>query len=168
MKKIDWSQQHCGVHQSSYDQLVELMPDLKELLNTFPEDVQNFIWDVKVHMLMPNQYPCIPNWHFDNIPRVNNKQDFDLVKPELPMYLWVSNAPLTEFRLPNGSTYLVEPKKWLRFTQKDEHRGTISNDFIWRGFIRATHKDIYTQVKTGHNPLRRHSQVYLDASNFNW
>ena len=83
MIKINWSLQHCGVHQASFEQLVQLMPDLHELLNTFPENPSEFVWDVKVHMLMPGQYPCIPNWHYDNIPRVNNKQDFDLVRYDL-------------------------------------------------------------------------------------
>ena len=164
---IDWSEQHCGVHQAEFSELIELMPDLITLLSTFPEDVGDFIWDVKVHMLMPNQYPCIPNWHFDNIPRVNNKQDFDLVKPEAPMYLWLSNAPLTEFRA-NGKTWHIKPREWVKFTQCDEHRGTKSNDFNWRGFIRATHKSILPAKPSGTDKLRRHSQVYLDASNFSW
>lgn len=125
--------------------------------------------DVKVHMLMPNQYPCIPNWHFDNIPRVNNVQDFGKVKLDLPMYLWVSNTPLTQFRnkdIGNGG-YMI-PGQWLKFNQKDEHRGTMSDTFQWRGFIRATHKEILPANKSGSNPLRRHSQVYLDAKNFSW
>lgn len=165
--QVDWTRQHCGVHQATYEQLVMLMPDLKELLKSFPEDVNDFTWDVKVHMLMPNQYPCIPNWHFDNVPRVNNKQDFDLVKPEKPMYLWLSGAPLTEFRK-GGKTWSVEPRKWVRFTQKDEHRGTMSEDFTWRGFIRATHKDISPMNRKGGDAMRRHCQVYLDANNFSW
>lgn len=164
---IDWAEQHAGVHQASVKDLVLNMPDLEPLLDTFPEDPRDFIWDVKVHMLMPGQYPCIPNWHFDNIPRVNNKQDFDKVRPDLPMYLWVSNEPLTEFRK-NGESWFIKPQTWTRFTQEDEHRGTMSNHFCWRGFIRATHKDINPQNKVGHNPLRRHSQVYLDAQNFSW
>lgn len=161
---IDWSKQHNGVHQAEFYQLIELMPDLKSILGTFPENPNDFIWDVKVHMLMPSQFPCIPNWHYDNIPRVNNVQDFNLVKPDKPMYLWVSGEPLTEFR----GTGKISPCRWTRFTQKDEHRGTMSKDFTWRGFIRATHKDIIPQNKTGHNPLRRHSQVYLDSNNFSW
>ena len=77
MKEIIWSEQHCGVHQASFDQLCELMPDLESMIIlTFPEKTCDFTWDVKVHMLMPGQYPCIPNWHFDNVPRVNNQQDF--------------------------------------------------------------------------------------------
>ena len=165
--RIDWSKQHNGVHQASSDQMIELMPDLDVLLLSFPETLDDFVWDVKVHMLMPNQYPCIPNWHFDNIPRINNEQDFSLVRPDLPMYLWLSGEPLTEFRK-DGKSFKVEPKKWHRFTQEDEHRGCMSDSFCWRGFVRATHKDIYVQNQVNENPLRRHSQVYLDATNFSW
>lgn len=167
MKEINWSLQHPGVHQATLQQLVELMPDLYGLINTFPENPDNFIWDVKVHMLMPGQWPCIPNWHYDNIPRVNNKQDFALVKYDLPMYLWVSGNPLTEFK-DGDKTYFIEPKTWHRFTQKDLHRGTMSQDFTWRGFIRATHKGIKPANSAGHDPLRRHSQVYLDVNTFSW
>lgn len=164
---IDWTQQHCGVHQATVLELIELMPDLKELVVDFEEVTgelaQDFVWDVKVHMLMPSQYPCIPNWHYDNVPRVNNVQDFDLIQKDKPMYLWLSGAPLTEFK-----DKTVEPKTWTRFTQLDQHRGTMSTDFQWRGFVRATHKDIMPIKKVGRNPLRRHSQVYLDAENFSW
>lgn len=166
--KIDWSKQHCGVHQATHQQLFYLMPDVGDIVfDSFPEALSDFIWDVKVHMLMPGQYPCIPNWHYDNIPRVNNSQDFSLVKPDAPMYLWLSNAPLTLFRK-DGREWKVKPEVWYKFTQKDEHRGTISEDFQWRGFIRATHKSIMPANLKGHDPLRRHSQVYLDAQNFSW
>lgn len=165
--KVDWTKQHNGVHQASFEQLVELMPDLTELLGTFPEDPRDFIWDVKVHMLMPGQFPCIPNWHYDNVPRVNNKQDFDKVRPDLPMYLWLSGAPLTEFRK-KGETWSISPQTWVKFNQTDEHRGTMSTEFTWRGFIRATHKGIAPANRVGNDPTRRHSQVYLDSNNFSW
>lgn len=164
---INWSMQHCGVHRASFKQVVESMPDLQPLLLTFPENPEDFVWDVKVHMLMPNQFPCIPNWHFDNVPRVNNVQDFNKVRPDLPMYLWISNAPLTQFRK-GGEEILIKPKTWERFTQEDEHRGTMSEKFQWRGFIRATHKDIMAANEAGYDVIRRHSQVYLDSSNFAW
>lgn len=168
MKEIEWDKQHNGVHQATGEQLFDLMPDLKSMVvSTFPGRISDFVWDVKVHMLMPGQYPCIPNWHYDNIPRLNNQQDFSKAKFDLPMYLWLSGAPLTEFRS-GGETTEVEPKTWHRFTQADLHRGQGATDFCWRGFIRATHKDIYMQNKVNENPLRRHSQVYLDAENFSW
>lgn len=168
MNEINWSKQHCGVHQASFDQLVALMPDLEFMItDTFPDLPTEYVWDVKVHMLMPGQFPCIPNWHYDNVPRVNNKQDFDLVTPDKPMYLWLSGGPLTEFRK-DGVITKVKPNEWVRFTQCDEHRGVMSNEFCWRGFIRATHKDITPQKKVGHDPYRRHCQVYLDVNTFNW
>ncbi len=165
MNDIKWEEQHCGVHQASFEQLKESMPDVASLvLSGFPEPVNDFTWDVKVHMLMPNQFPCIPNWHFDNIPRVNNLQDFSKVRTDLPMYLYISGEPLTEFR----DTGKINACEWVRFTQKDEHRGTMSNDFQWRGFIRATHKEILPANKSGRDITRRHSQVYLDSANFSW
>ncbi|TAK59497.1 hypothetical protein [Methylobacter sp.] len=158
---IDWSKQHCGVHQAPFDKVLELMPDLVDVLKTFPDDPSRFTWDVKVHMLMPRQFPCVPNWHVDNVPRVDGVQRFELVKPELPMYCWISGPPLTQFK--HG---FLTPKRWHRFTQLDEHRGTASGDFGWRGFIRATHVDIQAPKPEGH--LRRHCQVYLDAETFQW
>ena len=113
-------------------------------------------------MLMPNQYPCIPNWHYDNVPRVNGVQDFSKVKLYYPMYLWLSGPPFTEFR--DGRK--MEPATWVQFNQADEHRGTMSQDFQWRCFIRATHREILAP-KPG-DSLRRHSQVYLDAASFKW
>ena len=162
---IDWSKQHCGVHQAPVDVVLELMPDIREVIETFPDVAENFTWDVKVHMLMPRQYPCIPNWHVDNIPRPTGIQRFDMAKPELPMYLWISGAPLTQFR--NG---YVLPKVWHRFNQQDEHRGTAAGEFGWRGFIRATHMDIQLpkHVKDISEHQRRHCQVYLDAETYEW
>lgn len=158
---IDWTKQHCGVHQAPINEVRKLMPDLIELLDTFPDKHDDFTWDVKVHMLMPRQFPCIPNWHYDNIPRINGIQDYSLVKSEIPMYLWISGAPLTEFE--NG--YLL-PEVWHRFTQNDKHRGTSADDFCWRGLVRATHKDITEPKKDSF--LRRHCQVYLDAVEYKW
>lgn len=159
--KVDWSQQHCGVHQGTARNVRDLMPDLAPILDTFPDDPEKFTWDVKVHMLMPRQYPCIPHWHTDNVPRVNGVQRFDMVRPELPMYLWVSGAPLTQF----DHGYVL-PERWHRFNQLDRHRGTPASEFCWRGFIRATHVDIQPPQESGH--LRRHCQVYLDADAYQW
>ena len=173
--EIDWTKQHCGVIQGEYSDLIELMPDLTELLRTFPENPTDFIWDVKVHMLMPNQYPCIPNWHRDMIPRDENmKEDESRIDDTKPMYLWLSNGPLTIFKDEFGEEFLVEAKKWKKFTQRDWHCGQISDKFQWRGLIRACHKDLGIADKKvnnpfgNKNPLRRHTQVYLDANNFKW
>ncbi|MDO6389033.1 hypothetical protein Q4E40_02755 [Pontibacter sp. BT731] len=172
---IIWSDQHCGVHQATVDELEELMPDLKGLIATFPENVYDYIWDVKVHMLMPGQYPCIPNWHRDMVPRdETGKEDLSKVTPEYPMYLWLSSGPLTEFQLEDGHSYKIRSQTWTKFTQLDLHRGLPSSDFTWRGLIRATHKNLNISSPQVNNPfgrksaLRRHCQVYLDANNFSW
>lgn len=165
---IDWKQQHNGLHRASWMTLLHHMADVGSLIQqTFPEDPDNFTWDVKVHMLMPGQFPCIPNWHYDNVPRVNNVQDWGKVRVDLPMYLFVSGEPLTEFRKDDDITK-IPAATWVRFTQADEHRGTQSKEFTWRGFIRATHKDILPANPPGPSSLRRHSQVYLDVHNFSW
>ena len=158
---IDWSKQGCGVLSAPAREVRRLMPDIEEIMDTFPDDEGDFTWDVKVHMLFPRQYPCMPNWHADNVPRVYGIQRFELCRPELPMYLWVSGAPLTQFK--HG---YLEPRAWHRFTQLDEHRGTAASEFCWRGFIRATHKDIMSPIIGDHK--RRHAQVYLDAETYQW
>lgn len=160
-KEIDWSKSHNGVHQAPYLEMIKLMPELEEILSTFPDNPDNFTWDVKVHMLMPRQYPCIPHWHCDNVPRENGIQRFDKVKPELPMYIWLSGSPLTQFK--HG--YLL-PKTWHRFNQLDEHRGTAASEFGWRCFIRATHKDILPPKAD--NWKRIHTQVYVDENTYQW
>lgn len=158
---IDWSKQHCGVHQAEIETLVNLMPDLEPIIDTFPDNPNHFTWDVKVHMLMPGQYPCIPNWHTDFIPRKNGIQQFHEAKPQFPLYMWVSGGPLTQFK--HG---FIEAQKWVRFTQLDEHRGLPASEFTWRGFIRATHQEICKPKKS--DWLRRHTQVYLNADNYQW
>lgn len=161
---IDWSKQHCGVRSAPYEVALELMPDLREVLETFPDTPALFSFDVKVHMLMPRQYPCIPHWHVDNVPRVNGVQRFDLCRLDLPMYCWVSGPPLTQFE--HG--YLL-PERWHRFTQADKHRGTAAAEFGWRGFVRATHVDLGTKpYKPGREVLRRHTQVYCDENTYQW
>ena len=158
---IDWSKQHCGVHQAPYDKMILLMPDVEPIIDTFPDLQQEFTWDVKVHMLMPRQLPCMPGWHTDFVPRINGIQRFELCQLDKPMYVWISGAPLTEFK--HG---FLTPGRWHRFNQADEHRGCPADNFTWRAFIRATHKDILPPKKE--DWLRRHTQVYILDANYQW
>lgn len=158
---IDWSKQCCGLHQAPFQQIKILMPNLMPLFQSFPDDPILFTWDIKVHMLMPRQFPCIPNWHVDFVPRLNGIQRFEMIKPEYPIYLWISGPPLTQFK--HG---YLQAEKWHRFTQRDEHRGTASDSFTWRGMIRGVHREI--QQPKDSDWLRRHSQVYLNAETFQW
>ena len=158
--------QHNGVKKCSYEDMIRLMPDVKQIIDTFPYNPRDFTWDVKVHMLMPHQFPCIPNWHYDCVPRDHEgQQDFSKVNTDHKMYLWLSGGPFTEFKV-GDKTLFIKPKTWFEFTQMDEHRGTVSEEFTWRCFIRATDKRILAPKPQG--ALRRHSQVYLDSEKFMW
>ncbi len=171
--KIDWSKSHNGVLLCSFERTIELMPEVAPILNELrlsgalelPED--EYVVDVKVHMLMPGQYPCIPDWHCDFIPRDSdlNKRP-DLISGE-KMYLWVSGEPTTEFRKTpiKIKTGLYD---WVVFTQRDSHRGVKSNIHTWRCFIRVIPKKFIHSHTLNVGELRRHSQVYLDSNNFNW
>lgn len=141
------------------------MPELKDTFDSAPIfPYEDYIVDVKIHMLMPNQYPCIPNWHYDNVPRDENfKQRFDLIDESKTMFLWVSSEPLTEFK----ETGIIKAKEWFAFNQKDLHRGTMSKIHTWRTFIRLTPEPLLKPAPVN-KWIRRHSQVYLDVNNFKW
>lgn len=158
---IDWKTQHCGIHQGTIKEVRELMPDVLPIFESFPDKIEDFTIDIKVHMLMPRQLPCMPGWHADFVPRVNGIQRFDLCRLDLPMYVWISGAPLTEFK--NG---FLTPQQWFRFNQADQHRGCMADNFVWRAFIRAIHKDILPPKKS--DWLRRHTQVYIVDNNYQW
>lgn len=146
--------------------------------------------DVKVHMLMKNQYPCIPNWHCDNVPRgTDGEVDYQRIQDwSIPMLLWVSDGPETEFlterlQLPEEpashlalaeairehgtATERIKPQTWYSMTQRTPHRGTKAEADGWRIFVRLTHRTIAPD-RPVLSYLRRHSQVYLDATTFSW
>lgn len=165
---IDWKEQHCGIIECTPEQFWELMPDVAPLMDTFPEAAQDFYWDVRVSMLMPGQYPAIPAWHFDHIPREGGRtgrRRFGECQPDLPMYMWLSGPPFTEFK----DRRPVAPETWVKFSQLDSHRATPATEHCWRGFVRAVHRKIHNRYPVSEVPLlRRHSQVYLDAVSFSW
>jgi len=45
-------------------------PITKSFIDNLPDDWKNnVVFDSRIHMLMPNWYPCIPGWHHDDVPR---------------------------------------------------------------------------------------------------
>lgn len=173
MKKLEWSKSHCGVMLCDYPTTIEMMPEVKPMLDELIPHLQlpleEYVVDVKVHMLMPGEYPCIPNWHRDFVPR-----DTDLNK--LPqnitgenMYLWVSNAPHTEWKGGNPIKINTGEYTWVQFTQRDVHRGVKSEEHTWRCFIRVIPRKFIHPTTTNVGQLRRHSQVYIDQPDkFRW
>lgn len=100
---------HCGLFRAPLNLASGLMPSMHPLIASAPvSDPENWELDIKVHMLMKDQYPCIPNWHCDNVPRREGRTSYDLIGdhsgPHMfgyeqgpPMYLWLSDVPTTEF-----------------------------------------------------------------------
>lgn len=150
----------CPLHEVGL-WMLEIVPILVDC----PIPHANYVVDAKVHMLMPGQFPCIPNWHGDAIPRDGEgRRLIDQCDDNQKMFLWLSGPPLTEFK--DGR--LIEPRKWIEFKQKDIHRGTCSTEHTWRLFIRLMPSSLVQRPRTGKACLRKHSQVYLDASKFTW
>ena len=172
---IDWTKSHCGVMLCSFEKTVKLMPEVEPVLDELlqsgllEDHPDNYLVDVKVHMLMPNQYPCIPNWHRDFMPRDEDNKRVRGIKPsEKKMYMWLSNGPLTEYRASGGHTYIKPPQKWHTFTQSDVHRGARASEFCWRCFIRVIPKEFVHGCTKNVGQVRRHCQVYLDPDKFSW
>lgn len=171
---IDWSKSHNGVMLCDFQKTVELMPEVEPILlelcdsNMLEMYPRNYLVDVKVHMLMPKQWPCIPNWHKDFIPRDENmERQFDKITGE-KMYMWISGEPLTEYKDAKGGIYTKPAQQWSSFTQHDTHRGTMAKTHTWRCFIRVIPKSLVPVAQTNDNQIRRHSQVYLDNGKFTW
>ena len=170
-EKQDWSQSHCGVMLCSFTRTVELMPEvgpmLVDLIPHLEHHLSDYVVDVKVHMLMPNEYPCIPNWHRDFVPRDKNLKKLNNKITGDKMYLWVSGEPKTEWKsLPKkvGDKY-----EWIEFDQNDVHRGKKSESHTWRCFIRVIPKWFIHLTTKNVGQIRRHSQVYIDKpESFNW
>lgn len=171
--EIDWSKSPNGVMLCTFEKAIELMPECKPVLdellssNMLEFDPSRYVVDVKVHMLMPNQYPCIPNWHYDFMPRDEAGNRVPGKSSELKMYEWISGPPFTEFKVDRKESYFITGQEWHPFTQKDLHRGTMSKKFTWRCFIRVIPKE-FVHPNSITNSRRIHTQVYLDANKFSW
>ena len=170
---IDWSKSHNGVMLCSINKTIELMPEVEPILEEVRPMLQlptgDYLVDVKIHMLMPRQYPCIPNWHQDFMPRGNEGKRIPLKCSDLKMYIWLSSEPLTEFKDKfSGEIYTYPAQCWHTFTQKDVHRGAMSDSHVWRCFIRLIPKTFVHSTTINVGELRRHTQVYLDSNNFRW
>jgi hypothetical protein len=168
---IDWSQSHCGVMLCTVNQTLKLMPEVQWILADL-EPLDSILWDdylidVKVHMLMPGQFPCIPNWHRDFTPRGEDGRRCRGELSDRRMWMWLSGPPLTEY-IRDGKAYSKPAQQWHSFTQADVHRGVAATEHCWRCFIRVIPAEFVHPGTLNVGTLRRHSQVYLDAAKFTW
>lgn len=171
--KIDWSKSHNGLMLTTFEQTYEMMPEVKPIIESIKPYLElsenEYFVDIKVHMLMPGEYPCIPNWHCDFIPRDENKNKLPHLITGEKMYLWVSGEPKTEFKKPPVKIKTTEGYEWIEFDQNEVHRGVISKIHTWRCFIRLIPKKFVHPNTLNIGTIRRHSQVYIeDANNFRW
>lgn len=165
MEQQDIKKLHNGLIKCPLKEVQYVMPEIIPILFDAPIPHSDYYVDAKVHMLMPGQFPCIPNWHGDAIPRdADGQLLMDECDDSLSLFLWLSGPPLTEFQ--DGRK--IEPKTWVEFKQRDIHRGIVSEDFQWRLFIRLIPKELVVRPRSGKMALRRHSQVYLDSNKFTW
>lgn len=158
---------HNGLIKCPYSQVGKYLPEILPILECVDTktDLNNYYVDAKVHMLMPGQFPCIPGWHRDGVPR-DEKNNLLLrqIDPEQKMYLWFSGQPATEFKYQG----LLKSQTWYEFTQSDVHRCRQSTIHTWRLFIRLMPSGLVARPRSGDRVLRRHTQVYLDSKNFTW
>lgn len=172
-KNIDWSKSHNGLMLCTYEQAYSLMPEISEIINSIKPHLEltpdDYLIDVKVHMLMPGEWPCIPNWHCDFIPRDENKNKLPKLISGEKMYLWVSGEPKTEFLKPPKHIQTKEGYDWIEFDQRELHRGVKSSIHTWRCFIRLIPKKFVHPGTLNIGTVRKHSQVYIDEANkFRW
>ena len=169
---IDWSLSHCGLMLCSFEQTEKLMPEVTDILSSLKPKLElepnDYYIDVKVHMLLPNQYPCIPNWHCDFVPRDKDGKKLYEKRTREKMYLWVSNPPLTRFKdEETGVIKDIKEKTWVEFTQFDLHKAVKAESSCWRCFIRVIPRNFIHRNTLNIGKIRRHSQVYL-TENFTW
>lgn len=168
----DWSKSHCGLMLCTIKQTREMMPEVmpivEELIPHLEHAPEDYLVDVKVHMLMPGEYPCIPNWHCDFVPRDEKLKKLPKQITDDKMYLWVSGEPRTEFLQPPNKI-ITENYEWVEFDQHDTHRGIKSKIHTWRCFIRLIPKWFVHPTTINVGTIRRHSQVYIeDPNHFRW
>ena len=149
----------------------EVEPILNELIDSDmlerPKD--EYVVDVKIHMLMAKMYPCIPNYHRDFMPRDENGKRIPGKGSGEKMFMWISGAPLTEYIGEGGKTYNKAPQQWHSFTQDDLHRGTLSEEHTWRCFIRVIPKKFIHSTTINEGSKRQHIQVYIpQPDKFTW
>lgn len=142
------------------------------------------IIDSKVHMLMENQLPCIPGWHFDEIDRVDGKIDLEnnTFKTHWMCVLDFGTGSLTRFvdksesfsmiknyaqlngiiesTLSERRIYAVENNALYEFDCYDAHEGVKAKGNGWRYFIRAT----AGSKRKVTNEVRRQTCIYIDTA----
>lgn len=166
--------------------------------DNIPFDEVGYCMDSRVHMLMPDWWPCIPGWHHDDVPRSRGDGQPNYKNPEYSSKhcLALVNGDIcpTEFavgdvRMPHvdGIVYkewhdIVEDKiyrgEFLRtktpsnqlvfFNNHSFHQGTRCVKRGWRWFGRISWDAGYEQGRPHFNETRRQVNVYMEHPMEGW
>lgn len=152
-----------------------------------------WIIDSRVHMLMPDWYPCIPGWHHDDVPRdrEDGQPDYDTPSyrsDHVMMIVDAGTGALTEFL---NETVSVSPvplgqvvyREWdaqiralkprtmlarngdvISFSDHGFHRGRPATASGWRWFVRASRGTLRPAL----NEVRKQVQVYMPVVTAGW
>lgn len=173
-------------------------PITQHFINHLPSDWQDQEWvlDSRVHMLMPNWYPCIPGWHHDDVPRstttgqpnytnpeyhsehlmglVNGDicpttfilGEIEVSDPDINTVIYKTWSAEIDKNLDPYGLYECQSGKYIQFDNNAFHTGIKARAGGWRWFIRLSRNTHRTKTIT--NEIRRQVQVYLEEPMAGW
>lgn len=156
----------------------------------------DLIIDSRVHMLMPDYYPCIPGWHHDDVPRSREDGQPNYDNPEYHakhcMMLVNGDIAPTEFAIGEAEFPEIEKgkviyKEWHPMVHEKIEAGELQavsapserliyfDDHTWHRGTRAVKAGwrffIRATINTGRKPvneIRQQVQVYVDPIHLGW
>lgn len=184
---IDFAHQHGG-------------PITREFIENLPMDWlnDNPVLDSRVHMLMPNWYPCIPGWHHDDVPRSTPTGQPNYINPEYDSLhiMGMVNGEICPTTFIVGDVEVSEPN--INVRQYNIWNNEIENDWNEKGYqaveaqsgryIQFDRNAFHTGIKAKRggwrwfirlsrntdrmnhitNEIRRQVQVYLEEPMAGW
>ena len=158
-------------------------------------NAKDLMIDSRVHMLMPNWYPCISGFHHDDVPREREDKQPEYDNPSYRSkhcMALIGGASSTEFALgeaefPKVSLGEIFYKVWHPIVVEKLNNGELTrfnapfnqliyfDDRTWHQGTKATESGwrffIRASINTGRKPtneLRRQVQVYLENPMEGW
>lgn len=164
----------------------------REIVKQIPSkfDLDKYVIDTRVSMLMPGYYPSIPGWHCDNFPRRNDNGQPDLESGDDAHHIMcligtsegVSNTEFVvdkvdyeldendvwsslhkQIEINKPKTSFVRNNEIIEFNQNAIHRSSPAKVRGWRLFFRLSKCGLKPK-----NEIRRQTQVYLLSDNGGW
>lgn len=184
-----FTRENCGPLTSMI--LDDVYPRVKHYYDDFIP--LNVVIDTRVNMLMREQYPSIPGWHCDDVPRVNGQPDMSLIDRNVQHFMVLlstgnsdNGVSGTEFiTLPRAydidseqvwhsldvaanndeskTTRKVQVGEVVMFDQSSIHRATPATENGWRMFFRLS-----VTHRAPWNEIRNQVQIYCDMSKSGW